>query len=208
MSRYLLRLCVFAATLALLSPSLSYGQDQDNFEVFGGFSALHVSVDDNFLDNSSWGYGGIGELTWFVTDWFGIGGEVAYHQYSPQIPPNIFVGGGIDASQTTFLAGMRFRFRNSSRFVPSGRVMMGVGHLNAAVHLIPRRPWDRLPEFWGEPFRYEDSDNSFTVALGGALDINVSDRIAIRAIQPDILITNYGGSSADIRISTGLLVRF
>jgi hypothetical protein len=194
--------------LALISPALAYGQDGDDFEVFGGFSALHVDVDDDGLGVGSWAYGGMAELTWFVTDWFGIGGEVAYHRYSPQIPPNIFIGGDIRFSQTTFLAGMRFRYKNTSRFVPSARVMMGVGHASADVLLTPRRPWDRLPEFWGQPFRYEDSDNSFTVALGGSLDINLNDRIAIRAVQPDIVITNYGDSSADIRISTGLLVRF
>ncbi len=208
MSKYLLRLFVMAAALCLISPALSYGQEHDTFEVFGGFSAFHVGVDDDFLDNSTWGYGGVGELTWYATDWLGIAGEVAYHQYSPDIPPNIFVGGSINVTQTTFLAGLRFRYKNSSRFVPSGRVMMGVGHATAAVRLVPRRPWDRLPEFWGQPFDYEESDNSFTVAVGGSLDINVSERIAIRAIQPDILITNHGGSSADIRVSTGLLVRF
>ena len=202
MSKCLLRLFVVAATLGLISPALSYGQDHDDFEVFGGFSALHVGVEGDFLGNSTWGYGGVGELTWFVTEWFGIAGEVAYHQYSPDIPPNIFVGGNISVAQTTFLAGMRFRYKNSSRFVPSGRVMMGVGHASAAVRLTPRLGWG-IP-----PFDFEESDNAFTVALGGSLDINVSDRIAIRAIQPDILITNYGGSSADIRISTGLLVRF
>jgi hypothetical protein len=194
--------------LALISPALAYGQDSDDFEVFGGFSAFHVDAGDDSLGVGSWAYGGMGELTWFVTDWFGIGGEVAYHQYSPQIPPNIFIGGDISFSQTTFLAGMRFRYKNRSRFVPSARLMMGVGHASADVLLTPRRPWDRLPEFWGQPFRFEDSDNSFTVALGGSLDINLNDRIAIRAIQPDIVITNYGDSSADIRISTGLLVRF
>lgn len=202
MSKRLLRLFVVAATLSLISPAFSYGQEHDDFEVFGGFSAFHVGVDDDFLDNSTWGYGGVGELAWFVTEWLGIAGEVAYHQYSPDIPPNIFISGSINVSQTTFLAGLRFRYKNSSRFVPSGRVMMGAGHATASVRLTPRLSWE-LP-----PFDFVESDNSFTVALGGSLDINVSDRIAIRAIQPDILITNYGDSSADIRISTGLLVRF
>jgi len=201
MSKQVLRLFIVAVALSLISPALSYGQESDKFEVFGGFSASHVDVGDDPFGLGSWAYGAIGELTWFVTDWFGIGGEVAYHQYSPEIPPNIFVGGSIGVSQTTFLAGMRFRYKNSSRFVPSGRVMMGVGHASAAVRLTPRPGW-------GPPFHHDDSDNSFTVAFGGSLDINVSDRIAIRAIQPDIVITNYGDTSADIRVSTGLLVRF
>ena len=208
MSRCLLRLVVVAVAFGLISPALAYGQDRDDFEVFGGFSASHVEVGDDPIDLGSWAYGAIAEFTWFATDWFGIGGEVSYQQYSPSIPPNIFVGGSIGVSQTTFLGGLRFRYKNSSRFVPSGRLMMGVGHANAAVRLTPRRPWDRLPEFWNQPFVFEESDNSFTVALGGSLDINITDWIAIRAIQPDIVITNYGDSSADIRISTGLLLRF
>ena len=208
MRRCLMRLVVVAVAFGLVPAALAYGQDRDDFEVFGGFSANHVDVGDDPIGFGSWAYGAIAEFTWFPTDWFGIGGEVAYHQYSPGIPPNLFVGGSIGVSQTTFLGGLRFRYKNSSRFVPSGRVMMGVGHVNAVVRLTPRRPWDRLPEFWDQPFVFDESDDSFTVVLGGSLDINVSDRIAIRAIQPDIVITNYGDSSADIRISTGLLVRF
>ena len=200
MSRHFLRLFIVTVTLSLISPALSYAQD-DEFEVFGGFSAYHVDVGDDPFGLGSWAYGAVAELTWFATDWLGIGGEVAYHQYSPGFPPNIFVGGSIGVSQTTFLAGMRFRYRNSSRFVPSGRVMMGLGHATAAITLRPYVPW--IP-----PIDQDLGDNSFTVVLGGSLDIDVSDRIAIRAIQPDIVITTYDDTSADIRISTGLLVRF
>ena len=203
MSRHLLRLVILTLAIGLACPAFSHAQepDSDKYEIFGGFSAYHVDVGDDPFGLGSWAYGAIAEFTWFPIDWFGIGGEVAYHQYSPGFPPNLFVGGSVGVSQSTFLAGMRFRYKNSSRFVPSGHVKMGLGHATASVNLRPLVPW--IP-----PVDEDLGDNAFAVVLGGALDINVTDRIAIRAIQPDIVITTYEDASADLRISTGLLVRF
>lgn len=210
MSKHLFRLVLLVAFGCLAIPAPSYGQELGDYEVFGGFSAYYPGIEPNVL-GSLWMYGAMGELTWFATDWFGITGEVGYQTGSLEIPRGIwfcgqgtFCEGGIDVSQTTFLVGMRFRYPNSSRFVPAGRVAMGVGHANAGVRFR-----GRFLDLIGDLDLDTDvSDNAFTVALGGSLDLNVNDRIAVRVIQPDIVITTYGSADADIRLSTGLIVRF
>jgi hypothetical protein len=53
------------------------------------------------------------------------------------------------------------------------------------------------------------SDRQRALAFGGELDIPISDRISIRAVQADYLVTKaFGGDRNNVRISTGLIFRF
>jgi hypothetical protein len=55
----------------------------------------------------------------------------------------------------------------------------------------------------------EPSNLGRGIALGGSLDFSLSDRLSVRPIQADYLITNFFGSTQhNVRLSTGLIFRF
>ena len=55
----------------------------------------------------------------------------------------------------------------------------------------------------------EPSDLHKAIALGGGVDIPVTDRFSFRAIQADYLITNaFNTTQHNLRFSTGLIFRF
>lgn len=63
----------------------------------------------------------------------------------------------------------------------------------------------RLP---GSTFA-EPSDRHRSIAFGGEVDYQASNRISIRIIQADYLVTSaFGGTQDNVRISTGLIFRF
>ena len=55
----------------------------------------------------------------------------------------------------------------------------------------------------------EPSDRQRVIALGGEVDVPVSDRFSIRAVQADYLAASaFGSNRNSFRFSTGLIVKF
>jgi hypothetical protein len=55
----------------------------------------------------------------------------------------------------------------------------------------------------------EPSDRQRVIALGGEVDVPVSDRFSIRAVQADYLAASaFGSNRSSFRFSTGLIVKF
>jgi hypothetical protein len=55
----------------------------------------------------------------------------------------------------------------------------------------------------------EPSSLARAVAVGGGLDIALSDKFMVRAVQADYLTTSvFSGTQHSIRVSTGLIFRF
>jgi hypothetical protein len=53
-------------------------------------------------------------------------------------------------------------------------------------------------------------DSAFTTALGGGLDVNANDHLALRLVQADWLLFRAGGvtEKGNVRVSAGVVVRF
>lgn len=178
--------------LLVLVPCAMAAEGAPKAEVYGGYSFFRaddaVSGYSNRLTSLNlhgWGASVAGNLT----DWFGVVGDFSGHYGSPkvfrfQIP-------GVDTNVHTFMAGPKISFRSGSAFTPFGQALIGATRASAGT------------------FGFGVADHALSAALGGGLDIRVSDSIAIRAIQADYLMTRFFDERQNnIRLSAGIVFRF
>jgi hypothetical protein len=171
------------ALAVLFFSSLASAQSKliPGIEVFGGYSHLTFS-------SSGLGFANSTEMN---------GWDVAL------TIPHIYQGLGItaDASgdystaleQYNYMIGPQYKWEfNRFRFV--GHVLYGRAQTRV------REP--------GSTF-IEPSDRQRVIALGGEVDVPLSDRFSIRAVQADYLAASaFGSNRSSFRFSTGLIVKF
>jgi hypothetical protein len=102
----------------------------------------------------------------------------------------------------TYLAGPRLSYRKHDRITPFAQVLFGGIH--ASQEAVCKACAPSLP-----------SENSFAMTAGGGLDVRVHHRLAIRVIQAEYAMTRFEnlstggtGSQNDVRLSTGIVLRF
>lgn len=116
--------------------------------------------------------------------WFGGTLDLSGHYKTPQL-----LGTTNRERMFSILYGPRFSYRTPS-FVPFAHVLMGAAH--AAVKVTPVGP--------------HASDNSFAMAAGGGLDVNLGSKAAIRLFQVDYFRTNVLGTRPhNYRASAGVI---
>lgn len=95
-------------------------------------------------------------------------------------------------SRYTLLFGPRFNFRNDSPVIPFAHALFGATKYNA--------------DFRDNDFTCPDTnDTAFAMALGGGIDVRVSDSIDIRPIQVDYLPVFFSERREDnLRFSAGI----
>jgi hypothetical protein len=92
---------------------------------------------------------------------------------------------GIGTSTYTFLFGPEISL--PSRVSPFGHLLLGGAHNSTGGF----------------------GSSSFSMALGGGLDAELTDAIHWRLVQLDYVLTQFGGGSQNnFRLSTGILIRF
>jgi hypothetical protein len=92
---------------------------------------------------------------------------------------------GIGTSTYTYLFGPQISL--PSRVSPFGHLLLGGAHLGAGGF----------------------GSSSFSMAFGGGIDTEITDRFSWRVIQADYLMTQFGGRSQNnFRLSTGIVFRF
>jgi opacity protein-like surface antigen len=138
-------------------------------------------------------------VTGNITHYFGVVGDVSGHYAN---------GSFLDGNTYTFLGGPQFSFR-TTRLTPFAHALFGVSRVGTGVGLL------------GINFGASQSD--FAMAFGGGLDINLSDRFAIRAVQADYFPVRSGGNFLDhfrlpfisgsdfvnnFRVAAGLVIKF
>jgi hypothetical protein len=171
------------ALVVLLSSSLAAAQSKliPGIEVFGGYS--HLSFSSSGLGFANWNQMNGWDLALTI--------------------PHIYQGLGItaDASgdystaleQYNYMVGPQYKWEfNRFRFIAHG--------LYGRAQTRVRQP--------GSTFT-EPSDRQRVIALGGEVDVPVSDKFSIRAVQADYLAASaFGSNRNSFRFSTGLIVRF
>lgn len=190
---------VAAATVwALGSSAPAQAQERAQPEAFLGFSYVRFDVED-FLSIDT--YGIQGGVAWFFNERLGLDVEVGNVEGNLNVPViAIFPTPDVDFSATTVLAGVRYRFGPQGRLLPSVRALAGLARGSVGVEL-------EVPDVTA--IDTSETENALGVALGAALDLDVTERLAWRIVQPDLLITTFGNDTqANIRLATGLVVRF
>jgi outer membrane immunogenic protein len=95
-------------------------------------------------------------------------------------------GEPVDANFYTYLFGPKLAYRND-RFTPFVQALFGGIHASGNG----------------------SSDNAFAMALGGGLDVDVTDHFGIRLIQAEYLMTQFSSETQNnARISAGVVFRF
>jgi outer membrane immunogenic protein len=104
---------------------------------------------------------------------------------------------GADLTLSSFLAGPRYTVHAFGRLQPFAQVLLGGAHASGGLS----------PSNSGF-----GSSNSFAAIAGGGLEFQLTERVAIRAIEADYYYTRFNNGTNDrqnnLRIGAGLVFRF
>jgi opacity protein-like surface antigen len=184
----------FVVLCALLLAGLALAQDTTpKAEIFGGYS--HVRADFT-AGGVSFGTEGLNGWNAALAGNFNkYLGVVADFGGTYGTPIREF-GVGVDVKNYTFLFGPQISYR-TRRVTPYGHALFGADHIKADIPVASI--------FTGG---FGQSDTSFAFALGGGLDVGLSNVVALRLAQLDYLRTQFFSSHQNnFRFSTGLVLR-
>lgn len=101
---------------------------------------------------------------------------------------------GLSGNVFTYMFGPRISYRHHDRFTPFGQVLVGGARLRVNV-----------PSAGSS----NTTLNAWAIALGGGLDVKLSEHFAIRAVQAEYLMTRFNSDRQNnARVSAGLVLRF
>jgi hypothetical protein len=181
---------VLLLTALALQPAAA--QYEGRSEVFVGYSLLRAEPD---VDLDPFGMNGAHiEIFHAVSERWGPVLEVSGHAGTVDAPPSAYGVSRIEVGQFAVMTGVR---RNGARWGPVSlavRALIGVSRGSVET--------DVSRSLWVE-------QTAFAAALGGSLMLDVSDRIAVRLIQPNFFVTTFGSETQwSQRVSSGLVLSF
>ena len=177
-----MRKLLWVLGLFLLVSAPTMAQDAPRVEIFGGYSYLRADRGDNGINLNGWNAAVAGN----INKWFGVVGDFSGHYGSIDLAPTV----KLDVNSHLFLAGPRFSCRKHERVTPFAHVLLGGAR----------------DEFSAQGL--SESSIAFAAAMGGGLDVKVSDRVALRLFQADYVLTRFNDDSQhNFRLSTGLVIR-
>lgn len=215
---------MFAAVLALLLSGAAVAQDFPRAEVFAGYSMLKLGISDNDLDSIVNGLeqmapegtdvntstsklmkkGFNGSVAFNVTPAFGIVADFRYNQdnivdftVSDEFES---VEGNIKLRNLSLMAGPRFSYRGNERVTPFAHALVGLDHIRLSGEA----------QVDGEDIDLDmsDTNNGLGLALGGGIDVNLSESVAIRLIQADYYLTRHEGNRMNnMNLAFGVVFR-
>jgi hypothetical protein len=160
--------------------------------------------------------GGGGSLDVNINEWFGIKMDLQGYQSRTtnfNIPPSTLFPSGANGSVSgdlfTYLFGPQIKIR-AHGFQPYVHVLMGGAHSNVYANAFKTIC---QPIAGGCAAKGQPAGDSFSMAIGGGVDIPVSHMIAIRPAQLDYLMTNFTNQFTNnfqhnFRYSAGLVFNF
>lgn len=197
-----MRKLIAAAAIILGITIMAGGQEVPQVEIFGGYSMFHFDQQDanslaiaagvpagHFTINENL-HGWEGAVQFNINRWLGAVADVSGHYGVPFEA----TGASVDGNTHNFLFGPQINFR-AHKVKIFGHALFGMNHIhvNANPPLLPA----------------EFSNNAFGMAFGGGIDLNVSERFALRAGQFDYVFSdhNFGnGHQNNFRFSAGFVL--
>ncbi len=209
-----MRTMTLAVSTAMLFSVAAFAQ---KVEISGDYSFLQFNPTISGLQSRAYNGGG-GGFQYNVTPHFGVKGDFqGYGSTEWTVNVTAPIGtpdGGIipigtyttKANMFTYLFGpVASAQKGKARFF--GEVLLGGSNTSAYANLSN-------PTIIGGSMSSNPSQHPFTMAVGGGLDINVNDRVAIRLGEVDWMLTRYTNPFTDtnnqnsFRYLGGIIIRF
>ncbi|MGH9841711.1 MAG: outer membrane beta-barrel protein [Blastocatellia bacterium] len=187
------KMLLITALMVLAMPLAAHAQKA---EIFGGYSYLRGDdCDDNSGPNCDGGLDLHGFNVSFnqnLVKWAGLKLDISGHYGDVTVIPG---QPKFDLDTYLFLAGPQFNLPKFARLRPYGHVLLGVMRVNVTS--------------FGALGRTSVRDSAFALAVGGGLDVKVTDLVAVRLFQADYILTTFDSERQNnIRASTGVVFRF
>jgi hypothetical protein len=204
---------ILLGLIIVASASIAVAQDDyKRWEIFGGYSRNNVDsgISDSdpelgFIDVREGFNGFNASVTGNLTRYFGLKLDVSGHYKTQTIPFTTIAHVDVNSRLYNFLGGVQIKDNSiETTFKPFAHALVGAAHGRNRVNFsndfcVAIAP---IPC----PVDFTDSETGLAGAFGGGLDIRVSNRIDIRAIQIDYNPTRLGDSTQhNIRIGVGLV---
>jgi hypothetical protein len=178
-----MRKVLWLLALVLSFSASAMAQDTPLIEAFGGYQYMRAGKGSN-INLQGWN----GSVAVNLNDWLGVVGDVSgVYATKPGISGTLALH--------TFTFGPQVTYRKEKRTAPFMHFLLGGTRANdifSAMILLPAR-----------------ANTTFTMTLGGGMDVRINDRFSIRAGQLDWLQTKFRNSrQSNYRFSTGLVFRF
>lgn len=173
------RKCGLLLVVSLLFGFSAAAQDS-KADVYAGFQYARI----NSLGSNL--YGGVGQVAFYPSSWFGVVGEFSGSTLGPS-------AGALTTANTlyTYMGGPRLTFRHGP-IQPYAQVLLGGATINTSTQGFAAA-----------------NNNAFALAVGGGLDLKVHRHFAVRLIQADYFYTHFGGGTQNnVRFSSGIVFRF
>jgi hypothetical protein len=212
----MMRKLIFVGILVLAMSGLALAQDFPKYEIFAGYSFLRSDLgntqssmgnyfNSDFTSGISNGHGFEGAFTYNLNKWLGIKGDFSANfgkekmdgSYSSTYPngeggtyTNLTkVNGGVDMRQYTYLFGPEFSHR-SKNFRPFAHVLFGFTQVDMHKIDVTETYSNSYPgNIYSDVYVYSGSlkSTSFSMAMGGGVDITINKRVSLRLPQLDYI---------------------
>ena len=170
------------------------GRLTPKWEIGGMYNYMNIHPGSPFEHFGS--QGGSGSLTYNVSKWVGLTGELGGLHYDRSVFPLTGSNASVKGGLTTYLFGPRLNLRRFDHFVPFAEFLLGGAHA-------------------GEQFTGTGGQSAFALAAGGGVDVVITKYLAWRFAQLDYLMTNFSGTAVggnarqdNFRVGTGIVLRF
>ena len=214
-----LKCAIALASLLLSVTAASAQQETPRFEVFGEYSYLRFNPTIPHFQNRSFNGGG-GGVQFNITSYLGIKAELMGYGSttwsatlaSPVVTPHGTIPAGNFSTQGnmfTYMFGPVIKVP-FSRWHPFAELLFGGSNSNGYAHLTKAID-DAGGTVTGST---SGTQHPFTMALGGGLDVHLSQHFSLRPVELDYVLTRYTNpftstnNQNSFRYSAGIVYRF
>lgn len=198
-----MRFILLIAVLLIALPAPALAQEPPPVEVFAGYSFFRPDGGGSLHGVNASVAARVNRRMAIVADFSAHVGSQSFRADifdDDFFPGDVVIRADSDASVITFLGGPKFSAPPiaNGRLTPFAHILAGVSRLSA----------DATIRVGNAALDTKFADMGFAVAVGGGLDLSLSDSVGIRLIQADYLATNYGGGGQrNARLSFGFILR-
>jgi opacity protein-like surface antigen len=212
MKRYLRIVSIFALISA--ASVFAFAQDTNKVEFFGGYSYMNMDTglddfDEDFFDSRAGMHGFNASITGNVTKRIGLKFDFSTHS------KNLFEDSGIvvKARNNQYMGGVQFKNNETDgpTLKPFAHILAGVANqrLSCEGDCFIKEGSE------GVSADFTETQNNFTMAFGGGLDVKVHRRVDIRVFQFDYNPTWFKGNDTlgtesftqhNVRLGFGIVI--